>query len=83
MHDADYMRISNLTFGYKFDNLLTRVNWMSAAALYVSVSNLYTFTKYDGMDPEVGYAPEGWASGVDLGLYPLPRTVMVGVNVTF
>lgn len=83
MHDADYLRINNLTFGYKFDRWLRDINWMRSAALYVSVNNLYTFTKYDGMDPEVGYAPQGWASGVDLGLYPLPRTVMFGVNVTF
>lgn len=85
MHDADYLRINNLTFGYKFDKLLTDVDWVKAVNLYVSANNLYTFTKYDGMDPEVGYAPEDdpWASGIDLGLYPLPRTVMVGVNVTF
>nr|WP_319398882.1 TonB-dependent receptor [uncultured Carboxylicivirga sp.] len=83
MHDADYLRISNLKFGYKFDKLLSDVTWMKAATLYVSVNNLYTFTKYDGMDPEVGYAPDSWASGFDLGLYPLPRTVMFGVNVTF
>jgi hypothetical protein len=83
MHDADYLRINNLTFGYRFDKLLTDVEWMKAASVYVSVNNLHTFTKYDGMDPEVGYAPDSWASGVDLGLYPLPRTVMFGVNVTF
>ncbi|MBP8789870.1 MAG: TonB-dependent receptor [Breznakibacter sp.] len=83
MHDADYMRINNLTIGYKFDRLLKDVSWMSAAKVYVSVNNLYTFTKYDGMDPEVGYGPDNWSSGVDLGLYPLPRTVMFGVNLTF
>jgi len=83
MHDADYVRINNLTIGYRFDKLLTNVDWMRAASLYMSVNNLYTFTKYDGMDPEVGYAPDSWASGIDLGLYPLPRTVMIGVNVTF
>nr|WP_321409523.1 TonB-dependent receptor [uncultured Carboxylicivirga sp.] len=83
MHDADYLRVSNLTFGYKFDKLLQDVEWVRSANLYVSVNNLYTFTKYDGMDPEVGYAPNSWGSGIDLGLYPLPRTVMFGVNVTF
>jgi hypothetical protein len=34
------------------------------------------------MDPEVGYGGDtNWASGVDLGLYPLPRTVMFGLNI--
>lgn len=83
MHDADYVRVNNLTFGYKFDKFLANVDWMRAANLYVSVNNLYTFTNYDGMDPEVGYAPDSWGSGIDLGLYPLPRTFMVGVNLTF
>jgi TonB-linked SusC/RagA family outer membrane protein len=83
MHDADYVRISNLTVGYRFNEMLRSVNWMQAASVYVSFSNLYTFTKYDGMDPEVGYSPDSWASGIDLGLYPLPRTVMFGVNLTF
>jgi TonB-dependent starch-binding outer membrane protein SusC len=85
MHDADYLRINNLTFGYKFDHLIKAadIKWMAAAKIYVSVNNLYTFTQYDGMDPEVGYGPDSWSQGVDLGLYPLPRTVMFGVNVTF
>ncbi|TCO07454.1 SusC/RagA family TonB-linked outer membrane protein [Natronoflexus pectinivorans] len=83
MYDADYLRINNLTFGYRFDRYLNAVDWVQGASLYVSVNNLYTFTKYDGMDPEVGYAPDDWASGIDLGLYPLPRTVMLGINVTF
>jgi TonB-dependent starch-binding outer membrane protein SusC len=84
MHDADYVRINNLTIGYKFDKLLRNVNWMQAASLYVSFNNLYTFTKYDGMDPEVRFGHDAsWASGIDLGLYPLPRTVMFGLNVSF
>jgi TonB-dependent starch-binding outer membrane protein SusC len=83
MNDADYVRISNLVVGYRFDNLVSKLKWMKGASVYASVNNLYTFTKYDGMDPDVGYAPDSWASGVDLGLYPLPRTVMFGLSVTF
>ena len=83
MHDADYVRISNLVVGYRFDNLVSKLNWMKGASVYASVNNLYTFTRYDGMDPDVGYAPDSWASGIDLGLYPLPRTVMFGLSVTF
>jgi TonB-dependent starch-binding outer membrane protein SusC len=83
MHDADYVRISNLVLGYRFDNHVSRLNWMKGASVYAAFNNLYTFTKYDGMDPDVGYAPDSWASGVDLGLYPLPRTFMLGMSVTF
>jgi TonB-linked SusC/RagA family outer membrane protein len=83
MHNADFVRISNIVLGYKFDKLVTKLKWMSGASVYVSFNNLFTFTKYDGMDPDVGYAPDAWASGVDLGLYPLPRTVMFGMSVSF
>lgn len=83
MHDADFVRISNVVLGYRFGNLLKNLNWFKGASVYASVNNLYTFTKYDGMDPDVGYAPDPWASGIDLGLYPLPRTVMFGASVTF
>jgi hypothetical protein len=84
MHDADYVRVNNLTVGYKFDKLLSDYDFISAAKLYVSVNNLHTFTKYDGMDPEVNFGHDAsWASGIDLGLYPLPRTVMFGANLTF
>jgi TonB-dependent starch-binding outer membrane protein SusC len=86
MYDADYLRINNLTIGYDFRRLAKKFAWFNGAQVYTTVTNLYTFTKYDGMDPEVtwgGHDEMQWASGVDLGLYPLPRTVMVGVNLTF
>jgi len=83
MHDADYVRISNVVLGYRFSKVARNLNWLKGASIYASVNNLYTFTQYDGMDPDVGYAPDSWASGVDLGLYPLPRTVMFGASVTF
>jgi TonB-dependent starch-binding outer membrane protein SusC len=86
MHDADFLRINNLTVGYDFGSLAKKLGWFSGAQVYFSTNNLYTFTKYEGMDPEVTFGGSDntpWASGVDLGLYPLPRTVMVGVNLTF
>ena len=84
MHDGDYLRISNLTLGYDFDKQLKKVEWLQGAKIYVSANNLYTFTKYDGMDPDVAFGhDEDWASGIDLGLYPLPRTFMFGINLTF
>ncbi len=84
MHDADYVRINNLTFGYRFGQLLKSQNWINDAKVYVAVNNLFTFTGYDGMDPEVRFGHDAaWASGIDLGLYPLPRTVMFGVNLSF
>jgi hypothetical protein len=56
---------------------------VSQFRVFASALNLYTFTKYTGMDPEIGYGPDSFASGIDLGYYPRPRTYMVGVNVKF
>ncbi|MBC7845258.1 MAG: TonB-dependent receptor [Flavobacterium sp.] len=83
MQDADYLRINNLTLGYNFKEILSQVKFMSNLKLYVAVNNLYTFTSYDGMDPEVRFGDNGWASGVDLGLYPQSRTVMFGLSADF
>lgn len=84
MHDADYVRVSNLTIGYDFSKMLSDFRGISNLRVYAAVNNLYTFTKYDGMDPEVRFGHDaGWASGIDLGLYPLPRTVMFGLSVAF
>ena len=93
MHNADYLRINNLTIGYNFNEILSNVKFISNLKMYMAVNNLYTFTKYNGMDPEVRFAgtsPDssgkhefGWASGIDLGLYPQARTVMFGMSVDF
>lgn len=80
--DGDYLRLSNLTLGYNFAPLMNQ-SWCSQARLYFQVQNLATFTKYDGMDPEIGYGTSDWVSGVDLGYYPRPRTFLIGVNLSF
>ncbi|RCW35325.1 TonB-dependent receptor [Marinilabilia salmonicolor] len=80
--DGDFLRISNITLGYDFADLINR-DFISQFRLYGSVQNAFTFTKYNGMDPEVGYGLENGSSGVDLGYYPRPRTILVGLNVKF
>lgn len=82
IQDGDFLRINTITLGYDFAKL---IKWkgISQARLYAQVQNAFTFTKYDGMDPEIGYGTDGWVSGVDLGYYPRPRTILVGVNLKF
>ncbi len=82
VQDGDYLRISNITVGYDFAKLIN-LKAISQARLYFQVQNPFTFTKYDGMDPEIGYGTSDWVSGIDLGYYPRPRTYMVGVNLKF
>ncbi|MDE6269245.1 MAG: TonB-dependent receptor [Muribaculaceae bacterium] len=81
LHDGDFLRISNLTFGYNFAPIMNQ-KWCSQCRLYFQVQNLATFTKYNGMDPEIGYGTADWVSGIDLGFYPRPRTFLIGVNLT-
>jgi hypothetical protein len=90
IENGDFLRISNVTLGYDFKKLLPALP-MAQARLYLTLQNLYTFTKYKGMDPEIGYSPDptnrptnsGFSSGIDLGYYPSPRTVMVGASIKF
>lgn len=82
IQDGDYLRISNITVGYDFAKLIN-LKAISQARLYFQVQNAFTFTKYNGMDPEIGYGTSDWVSGVDLGYYPRPRTFLVGVNLKF
>jgi len=82
VHSGDYLRISNISLGYDFAKLI-HLKAISQCRVYGSVQNAFTFTKYNGMDPEIGYGVESWVSGVDLGYYPRPRTVLVGVNLKF
>ncbi|MGL4852991.1 MAG: SusC/RagA family TonB-linked outer membrane protein [Phocaeicola sp.] len=82
VHNGDFLRISNITVGYDFAKLIG-IRAISQARFYAQVQNAFTFTKYNGMDPEIGYGTDGWVSGVDLGYYPRPRTILFGVNLKF
>ncbi len=83
IQDGDFLRISNITVGYDFCKTLLKSKYISQCRLYAQVQNAFTFTKYDGMDPEIGYGTDNWVSGIDLGYYPRPRTILVGVNLKF
>jgi len=84
MENAGFFKIKAITLGYDFKNV-----WKSCPfqqlRFYVQAQNLVTFTKYTGLDPEVGSSggAQGWASGIDLGLYPTARTYLVGASIKF
>ncbi|MDR2449018.1 MAG: TonB-dependent receptor, partial [Prevotellaceae bacterium] len=82
LEDASYLRIKNLNISYDFSDLLHKASSRlqerkSALSVHLSVDNLYTFTKYTGMDPEVG------GIGLDGGRYPVPRVFSFGVKLTY
>jgi TonB-linked SusC/RagA family outer membrane protein len=83
---GDFLRINTVTLGFDLAKMKqSKPFFASQFRLYFSVLNLYTFTKYDGMDPEIGFGSSNddqkFSSGVDVGYYPRPRTFMLGLNV--
>lgn len=86
VQNGDFLRISTVTLGFDLAKLKqSKPFFASQFRVYFSVLNLYTFTKYNGMDPEIGFGSSNddqkFSSGVDVGYYPRPRTFMLGLNV--
>jgi TonB-linked SusC/RagA family outer membrane protein len=77
VENGSYMRIKNVTLGYNLPKALLNKIGVRNVRIYANAQNLVTFTKYTGLDPEVGINQ----NGVDLGLYPQSRIVLIGVNV--
>jgi TonB-dependent starch-binding outer membrane protein SusC len=90
IENGNYFKIQNVTIGYDFKKLLKKLPF-AQVRLFATAQNLYTFTKYSGMDPEIGSdagtntnaTPFPWASGIDIGYYPSPRTFLLGLNLKF
>ena len=84
MQDADYFKIQNITLGYDIAQLVKGFPF-SQFRVYVQAQNLYTFTGYTGVDPEIGSSggKDSWARGIDVGLYPTARTFIVGASIKF
>lgn len=78
LSSGSYLRIKTVQIGYTLPKNVVRKIGMQQLRLYVSSNNLFTFTKYQGFDPEIG----GASYGIDRGFYPQARSFMIGVNVT-
>ncbi len=81
IQDGSFVRLRNITLGYSLPKSITDAIKLTRLRLYVSAENLYTFTRYTGYDPEIGGGV--FDNGIDRGIYPQPRTIMTGINVTF
>lgn len=73
--DGSFVRVQNVTLGYNYHP--KSLKWLSNVRLYVDGSNLYTFTKFKGYDPEVG------TNGIYWGGYPRLRKWTFGLDITF
>ena len=81
IENGDYFKLSTLTLGYTYTP--KNKTYIQNARIYGSVYNVFTITKYKGMDPELG-SDNFWYAGVDdRDKYPTVRSFTIGLNVTF
>ena len=84
IESGSYLRIENVSLGYNLPSSVIRTLKLSRLRVYVTGQNLYVFTPYKGLDPEVGAANQDvFLTGVDQGRYPSPRTITFGINADF
>lgn len=81
LESGSYLRMKNISVGYSFTDLLRKINYFndrkSSLDVTLSCDNLFTITKYSGIDPEVG------GVGFDCGQYPISRTISLAVKLKF
>lgn len=78
-----YLRLKNVTLGYRFPEKWLSKIYVKSLRLYVSGTNLMTFTKYTGYDPEASMGSDAVAAGVDRGIYPASKNFLIGIDLTF
>ena len=75
--NGSFLKCDNITLGYSFADLFKCGNYKGLnGRVYMSATNVFTITKYNGIDPEV-------SGGIDNNLYPRPFTMQLGVNLNF
>lgn len=83
VEDGSYLKLSNITLGYTFPRKMLSKIGISKLRLYATGSNLLTWTKYTGFDPEVSTMGSGLTPGVDFGAYPKSCSFVFGINLAF
>ncbi|UNY99804.1 TonB-dependent receptor [Zhouia spongiae] len=81
LHDGDYLRIKTIQLGYSIPQKVLNAIMVDKARLYVTGQNLFTFSNYDGLDPEVG--GNILSRGIDRSLYPRSKSFILGVQLQF
>ncbi|WP_231463465.1 MULTISPECIES: TonB-dependent receptor [unclassified Pedobacter] len=85
IQSGSFLRLKNIQVGYSIPvKVFGTKSGVSRFRIYASASNLFTITKYTGLDPEVTQITDTFtAPGVDQGVYPSPRQFLLGINVGF
>jgi TonB-linked SusC/RagA family outer membrane protein len=83
IEDGSFVRLKNLGVGYNFSSKITDRFYLGNLRVYLSATNLWTFTKYSGADPEVStLSGSTTAQGIDFYTLPQVRTISIGLNAT-
>ncbi len=84
IENGSFLKLKNVTIGYTLPvDLLKRLT-ITKVRVYFSTQNLFTITKYTGLDPEIGLQNgNATQNGVDSGTYPSSRFYTMGINLTF
>lgn len=80
--DGSYLRIKQIQLGYSLPQSILEKSGIDRARVFVSLDDFFTFTDYEGLDPEAG-SSNNTRQGVDRGLYPIAGKVIFGVSVNF
>ncbi|MBC8151419.1 MAG: SusC/RagA family TonB-linked outer membrane protein, partial [Bacteroidetes bacterium] len=86
VEDGSFLRLRNLQIGYTLPAALIRKITLSRVRVYASGQNLLTFTKYTGLDPEIGQVGDAnspTVRGIDVGNYPTSRFFTLGLSAQF
>ena len=83
IEDGSYLRLSNITVGYKLRNKTARSLGFKSLRLYGAIDNVYVWTKYSGWDPDVSVGRNQLTPGLDADSYPRARTIRFGINARF
>jgi TonB-linked SusC/RagA family outer membrane protein len=83
VEDGSYLRLKSIQLSYTLPSRLMKRVGVEKCKLYISGHNLITLTGYEGYDPDIGSIGGPLELGIDRGFYPLARTVMGGVSLTF
>ena len=83
IEDGSYLRLSNITLGYKLKNKTARSLGLKSLRFYTAMDNIYVWTKYSGWDPDVSVGRNQLTPGLDADSYPRSRTIRFGINARF
>lgn len=83
LEDGSYLRLKNVMLSYELPSKVAKKLSLNRAQIYVSLQNLWTWTNYSGMDPEVSTKHSTLTPGFDYSAYPRNKTCTVGVKIGF